>query len=578
MSRNLTIVFAFVLLLRLPFLNQAIQGDDPYYLSGAQHALIDPLHPSHARYIFQGDLVDMRGHPHPTLNAWVLAGLLAIFGDVYEIPFHAAYIVFSLIAAAAMWFLARRFSPDPLWATLLFLSFPAFVVNGTSLEADLPFLGFWMAGIAFFVSGRYAWSVAALALAGLTAYQAIVATPILWAYCWMYQRKSKLAWAVAMTPLAAVISYQLFERMTSGALPAAVLAGYFESYGLQRLIRKLENAAALLAHLSWMALPVLLFCKRPRWIAEARFLYLWIAIFFSAALAIFFAGSARYLLPLAAPLAIVLSHWAGRHRWYPIALHTGVSLCLALVNYQHWDGYRQFAQSIAKELDSKRVWVNGEWGLRFYLEARGALPLAKSQLVQPGDWIVSTALGYPQRVNAPQAKVEERAITSALPLRLIGLHSRSGYSSASMGLLPFDATRHPIDLVRIDAVLERKPALSYVPMSAPDASLQIVSGIYDLEERWRWMSGKAVLLLKPPSGPGPLEVELAIPEQSPARLVTLLLDGVEVHRHELTGPGRLTLKTVPVQGSTLTIQLDKSFAVAGDHRELGAILVGAGFR
>ncbi len=37
-------------------------------------------------------------------------------GDMREVPFHAAYIVFSLIAALAMWSLARRFSPQPLWA------------------------------------------------------------------------------------------------------------------------------------------------------------------------------------------------------------------------------------------------------------------------------------------------------------------------------------------------------------------------------------------------------------------------------------------------------------------------------
>ena len=64
----------------------------------------------------------MRGHPHPPLNAWILAGLLAMFGDVYEVPFHAAYIVFSLIAAIGMWSLARRFTDWPLGATLLFLA------------------------------------------------------------------------------------------------------------------------------------------------------------------------------------------------------------------------------------------------------------------------------------------------------------------------------------------------------------------------------------------------------------------------------------------------------------------------
>ena len=100
--------------------------------------------------MFQGEEVDLRGQPHPPLDGWVLAGLIAVFGGVKEIPFHAAYMVFSLIAAGAMWSLARRFSPHPLWAALLFVAVPAFVVNGNSLETDLPFLAFWMAAIALF--------------------------------------------------------------------------------------------------------------------------------------------------------------------------------------------------------------------------------------------------------------------------------------------------------------------------------------------------------------------------------------------------------------------------------------------
>jgi hypothetical protein len=79
LRKQLLVVALFVLALRLPFLNQAIQGDDVYYLYGAEHAQVDPLHPNHARYAFQGVVVDMRGHPHPPLNSWYLAGLLAIF-------------------------------------------------------------------------------------------------------------------------------------------------------------------------------------------------------------------------------------------------------------------------------------------------------------------------------------------------------------------------------------------------------------------------------------------------------------------------------------------------------------------
>ena len=146
-------IIALVLALRLPFLHQAIQGDDLYYLYGAQHAQIEPLHPDHAKYLFDGDLVEMRGHSHPPLNSWILGALLFACGDVREVPFHLAYSLFSIIAALAMFSLARRFCERPFLATLLFIAVPAFVVNGNSLESDLPFLAFWMLAIAWFVKG-----------------------------------------------------------------------------------------------------------------------------------------------------------------------------------------------------------------------------------------------------------------------------------------------------------------------------------------------------------------------------------------------------------------------------------------
>ena len=74
--KPLLLILGLVLLIRLPFLNQAIQGDDHIYLTEAQHALIDPWHPNDVKYIFMGDEVDLRGHSHPPGNAWPLAGLI----------------------------------------------------------------------------------------------------------------------------------------------------------------------------------------------------------------------------------------------------------------------------------------------------------------------------------------------------------------------------------------------------------------------------------------------------------------------------------------------------------------------
>src|SRR5580698_7390745 len=222
---GLWLALAVVLLIRIPFLNQAVQGDDDIYITEAAHAQLDPLHPANTHYIFRGDEVDLRGHSHPPLNAWPLALLVAALSSAghgpapLEIPFHAAYVVFSVIAVWAMWSLALRFSPHPVWATLLFCAVPAFVVNGNSFEPDVPFLAFWMAAIALFCSGRIWLAAAAMALASLEAYQAVFLVPVLGGYLWFGRRSLPYGrgsvWPI-FTPLVVIGALQVFERVSTG--------------------------------------------------------------------------------------------------------------------------------------------------------------------------------------------------------------------------------------------------------------------------------------------------------------------------------------------------------------------------
>ncbi|HET8550173.1 MAG TPA: hypothetical protein VFL57_19315 [Bryobacteraceae bacterium] len=579
--KQLAIIVAFVLLLRLPFLDQAIQGDDVYYLAGAQHAQVDPLHPHHARYFYLGQMVDMRGHPHPPLNAWALGVLLAIFGDVREGPYHAVYILFSLIAAVGMWRLAQAFSPRPLWATLLFCVTPAFVVNGNSLEADVPFAAFWIAAFAFFLARRFGWAAAALALASLAAYQAVVATPILWVWCWLRLRDSRQAWLVSLTPILTIGAFQLYERWTSGALPAAVLAGYMASYGLQQIANKLRNAAALAVHLTWIVNPLVLlralFPLRTLVNRDSVFLLAWIGIYFAAALVLFFAGSARYLLPIAPAVCLLVSQRVSKP-WLigGVVAQAALALALATVNYFHWNGYRQFAAEAMRLAGSRRVWVNGEWGLRYYLESLGAMPVERDRALRPGDVIVSTELGYPVPIThggGTLAPLLDRDITAPLPLRLIGLGAKSAYSTAQAGLRPFDIVFGPIDRVHARIVIERKPTLSWLPMSHRDAAAHIVSGVYDLEEgRWRWTSRRAVFLLRPPPQPRPFEIRGYIPPQAAVKEITVTIDG-----NRFTFVRGSVMVTPPLSGSVVTLEADRTFSVPGDHRELGFIVSGLGF-
>ena len=629
-ARTLAII-ALVILLRLPFLHQAIQGDDIDYLYGAEHAQIDPLHPLNTHYIFSGDLVDMRGHSHGPMNSWILGVLLAAMGDVREARFHLAYTLFSILAALAMWSLARRFCERPFAATLLFIAVPAFVVNGNSFEADLPFLAFWMVSVALFVKAvdddsmlALAGSAIAGALAGLTAYQAVLLTPVLAVY--LFQRRRAWypaawypAWMVVLAAPVAIAVWQLWEWRTRGALPAAVLMGYMRSYSFNKTSNTLRSAVALVVHSGWIVSPLLViaaFWPKQRWrlfiaagamlaaaiydvnplfwlsvgcgvlvlswlVSEALrrdFLAAWALIFFAGALLIFFAGSARYLLPIAAPVAILAAR-ASAPRWLyaGFALQLTLSLALATANYQHWDGYRKFAISLAPEAAQHRVWVDSEWGLAYYLESEGAVRLSRDQVMQPGDTVVSSALAHAVTINAPVAQLSSADIVPGIPLRLISLSHRSAYSSAAGGLLPFEISTGPADRVRADTVVDRQPVLGYLNPKDSEAAVHILSGLYPDG----WMSERASVLLKAPDKVNSVEVVFFIPPTAPARRVQLLVDGQVIAEDTFPGPGSYKL-AAPLQLSnptaTVSVAIDKTFSVPGDRRSLGVLIIGVGFR
>ena len=171
-------------------------------------------------------------------------------------------------------------------------------------------------------------------------------------------------------------------------MPAGKLAEYFSTYALQAIQHKLQNALMLFIHAWWIVFPALVpaaavLAWRRRREPDTRFLLAWIGIFFAGALAIFFAGSARYLLPMAAPVAILASRLPVKWLAPAFAAQLALALALATVNYQHWDGYRTFAAALRGPSAGHRVWVDNDWGLRYYLEATTACPRARASTSVP---------------------------------------------------------------------------------------------------------------------------------------------------------------------------------------------------
>jgi hypothetical protein len=212
----------------------------------------------------------------------------------------------------------------------------------------------------------------------------------------------------------------------------------------------------------------------------------------------------------------------------------------------------------------------------------GAQPLRQTDRLRADDIIVSGQLSHAVEVHArlaPAAPTLE--IRPSIPLRLIGLETHSGYSSAAMDhLWPFGMSAGVIDRVRTSRVVERHPAVEYITLGTPNAQDQIVSGIWPDD---RWMSASGVVMVKSPAVATPLRVSFYIPENAPARRVTLLLDGQEVGSMRVSGPGPGELTSSaplhPAESTALVeIRVDRTFRAPPDARDLGMVVLGVGFR
>ncbi len=313
---GLWLVLGLVLVMRAPFFGGAVQGDDHIYLSTATHALIEPLHPNNTKYVFRGDVVDLRGQTHPPLDGWVLAGLIAALRRCERSPVSRGVhgvladrrgvdVVFGEADSRRILYGPRCCSwrCRRSWST----------ATRSKRTCRFSRSGCWQSRSSY--PDRLWGAGIAMVLATLTAYQAILLCPILAVYLWL-NPGNRRRWLVLLVPPVTIVAYQIFERLSTGAMPASVLTGYLTFY--ETLQAKLQNALMLFIH-SWFIVfpallpPALVLAWRKRNEPDTRFLLAWIAIFFVSVVALAFAGSARYLLPMAAPVALLASHL--RPKW-----------------------------------------------------------------------------------------------------------------------------------------------------------------------------------------------------------------------------------------------------------------------
>lgn len=148
---HLFIIILAVMLWHLPFINQAFNIDAPHFICMARQIVNSPTAPYSYYINWHGTVQNgFEIMANPPLFSYYLAGVIALFGEK-ELPLNASMIFFSIIACFSMYFLGVRFTKSPLFASLLLLATPAYMVNSHTVMADVPCLAFSLLSLACFI-------------------------------------------------------------------------------------------------------------------------------------------------------------------------------------------------------------------------------------------------------------------------------------------------------------------------------------------------------------------------------------------------------------------------------------------
>lgn len=272
--RDLALVILAVLAVTLPFVNKAFDWDDREYIEYAEVFKDSPLQLHLENLDYNGHYYEQFRTSHPPGVSYYMAMFLKLGFGVSEVLFRLAFIIFPLIAAISMYFLARRFtSNSALLSALLLVITPGFMVTSHSLRGDLPGLALWLASTALFVYGcdNRSWkflaaSGIALGMGVMIAYQALSLVPLLLVYI-VINRRFRLRFMLPL--LVPIVLFGLFAWFNRYKYDSWPVLSYNVGlrYGWQDFDLKLRALLAFIGASAVFPLSVLpLFFRRKLYI------------------------------------------------------------------------------------------------------------------------------------------------------------------------------------------------------------------------------------------------------------------------------------------------------------------------
>lgn len=190
---------AVLLAVLLPFSNRAFFIDDWFYYDGSKGLAGHLLRP----YDFVQDEINgpMKAWDNGQ-KPWLVSppAILYFTGltrKLFKTPegVRRAFLVFPLISALCMFFIAGRFTASPFFAALVFMFTPAFLITSVSMSPDSLMLAFLLASVLAFITGCEKENTAYFILSGILAgfasfskYTGLLAVPITLSYV-VFRRK-----------------------------------------------------------------------------------------------------------------------------------------------------------------------------------------------------------------------------------------------------------------------------------------------------------------------------------------------------------------------------------------------------
>lgn len=539
-SRGAGLCAVFAALLALPFLGKPFHVDEPFFLAVARHILADPLHPLAFEFNWYGRARPMAElNNTPPLLAYLVAGALKLGGGG-EAATRLFFLPFDMLAAASLYGLAARLLKRPLLPVLVLLAGPGFALTMEHLMAEKLMAAFGFGALYMFVCGaddgdrRRLWAASLLlSLALLSKYAAVLFVVPLAAYgfarrlslralllhlglpflplagwlllnagafscawrvttqsvsllpsAWSHRLRALLSFAGGTALAAAVWPFLAYRSRGRGfyVLSYGVLLLFIPFFDLAPVVRPFDRALG--AALSWGAAWGLLRLLLARGGPERALWGPWAAA--AAALCLlYWSVAARLVLFLLPPLVFSAARaleksWEARRLWrlYAVTLTVSLALTAALA----WTdlAYARTQRDIAREIQAaaagRRVWFAGQWGLKYYMERAGAVPLDAGrggwEEVRPGDLVlVPTANANILKPARPaRARVTARQVDWPVPLRLISAFGgEGGFYSSVTGFLPYSPSLEPLErfaLVELEAPYNAR----LMPSRAPKTS------------------------------------------------------------------------------------------------------------